>query len=139
MSSEAGMLTRVLIANRGEIAIRIANAADALGMESVTVYSEIDSLALHPTVSTETRLLGPVDGDPVAQYLDIDRLIEIAKETGCDCVHPGYGFLSESAEFAQRCADEGLTFVGPSAEVLALFGDKVAAKTLARSLNSAVI
>lgn len=132
-------LRRVLIANRGEIAVRIARAAEGLGIDSVSVHAGIDSESMHTRASTETVLLGPADGDPVAQYLDIERLIEIAKSTGCDSVHPGYGFLSESAAFALRCAEEGLTFIGPSADVLLLFGDKVQAKTLARSLGVAVI
>ncbi|HLY81259.1 MAG TPA: biotin carboxylase N-terminal domain-containing protein, partial [Caulobacteraceae bacterium] len=126
------MFKRVLIANRGEIAIRIARAADALGVESVSVFAAADALGLHTRVTTETREIG-ARGDPVKAYLDIEALIAIAKTTGCDCVHPGYGFLSENAAFAHRCAEEGLAFIGPRPETLALFGDKVRAKALAKA------
>jgi acetyl/propionyl-CoA carboxylase alpha subunit/acetyl-CoA carboxylase carboxyltransferase component len=123
---------RVLIANRGEIAIRIARAADALGVESVSVYAPADALGLHTRVTTESREIG-AGVDPVKAYLDIEALIGVAKATGCDCVHPGYGFLSENATFARRCLEEGLVFIGPRAETLALFGDKVRAKALAKA------
>jgi acetyl/propionyl-CoA carboxylase alpha subunit/acetyl-CoA carboxylase carboxyltransferase component len=132
------MLQRVLIANRGEIAIRIARAAAGLGMESVAVYAPADADALHTRMATEAREL-PGSGDPVRAYLDIGALIAAARESGCDCVHPGYGFLSENAEFAARCAEAGLTFVGPSPEALALFGDKVRARELAQSLDIPVV
>ena len=133
-----GLHNRVLIANRGEIAIRIARAAASLGMESVAVYPPVDELSLHTRVATDARALPPGTG-PVAAYLDIDALLAIAAETGCDCVHPGYGFLAENAEFARRCADAGLAFVGPDPEALALFGDKVAARALAISLGIPVV
>ena len=120
---------RVLIANRGEIAIRIAKAARGLGMESVSVHAAVDHLALHTRCTTETKLIGSPE-DTVAAYLDIHALIQVARETGCDCVHPGYGFLSENADFAAQCAEAGLTFIGPSAEVLSSFGDKVLALSL---------
>src|SRR5580700_6259168 len=107
------MLKRVLIANRGEIAIRIARAADALGIESVSVHAPADALGLHTRVTTQTLLIGPPGGDPIKAYLDIEALIAAARDSGCDCVHPGYGFLSENAEFARRCLAAGLVFVGP--------------------------
>lgn len=123
------MLKRVLIANRGEIAIRIARAASELGMESVSVHAAVDALALHTRYTTETH---EVTGDgAVGAYLAIDEMLRVAAATGCDCVHPGYGFLSENAEFARRCVEAGLTFIGPSAEALSLFGDKVASRDLA--------
>jgi len=93
---------RVLIANRGEIAIRIARAAEALGIETVSVYAAADALGLHTRVTTESRQIG-AGGDPVKAYLDIEALVAAALATGCDCVHPGYGFLSENAAFARRC------------------------------------
>jgi len=126
---------RVLIANRGEIAIRIARAAAGLGVESVSVFAPADALGLHTRASTETRAIGASGGDPVAAYLDVDALIATARETGCDCVHPGYGFLSENAAFARACAAAGLAFIGPKPETLELFGDKVAARAIARSLE----
>ena len=129
------MFKRVLIANRGEIAIRIARAAAGLGVESVSVFAPADALGLHTRASTETRAIGAAGGDPVAAYLAIDALIAVAKATGCDCVHPGYGFLSENAAFARRCLAEGVAFIGPNPETLELFGDKVAARAIARSLE----
>ncbi|MCC6919854.1 MAG: ATP-grasp domain-containing protein [Alphaproteobacteria bacterium] len=135
------MFKRVLIANRGEIAIRIARAAAALGMESVSVFAPADALGLHTRVSTTTRAIGagaPAN-DPVRTYLDIEGLIQAAREAGCDCVHPGYGFLSENAAFAEACAAAGLTFVGPRPQTLALFGDKTQARTLARSLDIPIV
>ena len=91
------LFKRVLIANRGEIAIRVARAASALGVETVSVYAPIDALSLHTRVTTESRALGlAVASDPVRAYLDIEALIAVAKTSGCDCVHPGYGFLSEN-------------------------------------------
>jgi len=126
------VLNRVLIANRGEIAIRIARAADALEIETVSVYAPADALGLHTRVTTQTREIG-AGADPVKAYLDIEAMIAAAKATGCDCVHPGYGFLSENAAFARRCLDEGLIFIGPRPETLELFGDKVSAKALAKA------
>ena len=131
---------RVLISNRGEIAIRIARAAAALGMESVGVYAPADALSLHTRTSTRAEEIGNgAARDPVAAYLDAEAQVAIAKQTGCDCVHPGYGFLAENAPFAELCADAGLTFVGPPPAVLALFGDKVRARQLARAEGIAVV
>ena len=126
------MLKRVLIANRGEIAIRIARAADALGIETVSVHAPADALGLHTRVTGQTRQIGG-GADPVKAYLDIDAIIAAAQATGSDCVHPGYGFLSENAEFARRCLAEDLVFIGPRPDTLALFGDKVRAKALAKA------
>jgi acetyl/propionyl-CoA carboxylase alpha subunit/acetyl-CoA carboxylase carboxyltransferase component len=132
-------LRRVLIANRGEIAIRIAAAADAVGIESVAVFPPADERSLHTRVTTSRRPIGGHGRDPVAAYLDGDALIAAAVDAGCDCIHPGYGFLAEQASFAAHCAAAGLAFVGPSPEALALFGDKVAARALARSLGIPVV
>jgi len=137
-----GLPTRVLISNRGEIAIRIAKAAAALGMESVGVYAPVDELSLHSRVATVARRIEArpgAGGDAVGAYLDAGAIIAIAKETGCDCVHPGYGFLAENAAFAEWCASEGLIFVGPSPAALSLFGDKVRARALAQSLGIPVV
>jgi acetyl/propionyl-CoA carboxylase alpha subunit/acetyl-CoA carboxylase carboxyltransferase component len=132
-----GLHNRVLIANRGEIAIRIAKAATGLGINSVAVYAPADALSLHAHCATESRELP--HNDPIRAYLDIDALLRIAEETGCDCVHPGYGFLAENAEFAARCEAAGLAFIGPAPTVLALFGDKVRARELAESLDIPVV
>lgn len=131
---------RVLISNRGEIAIRIAKAASALGIESIGVYPPADSLSLHTRVVSEAREIGDgTAGDPVRAYLNSEELLRVARETGCDCVHPGYGFLAENAAFAERCAAEGLDFIGPSAAAPALFGDKIRARALAESLGIPVV
>ncbi len=129
---------RVLICNRGEIAIRIARAASELGMDSTAVFAPADALALHPRFATDAVEIG-MGLAPVAAYLDIEVMIDVAKRTGCDCVHPGYGFLSENPEFARRCHAAGLTFIGPSAGALELFGDKVKARDLALSLDIPVL
>ena len=128
----------MLIANRGEIAIRITRAASALGMTSVAVYSDVDERGLHPRLATEAVHIGG-PGDAVAAYLDIDGIVRAAIDSGCDCVHPGYGFLAENATFAAACAAAGLTFVGPSPEALALFGDKVRARALATEVGVPVV
>ena len=129
-------LERVLISNRGEIAIRIAKAASALGMESVGVYAPVDALSLHTRLATEARQLGNgAAEDPVAAYLDAEALVRVAEEAGCDCVHPGYGFLAENAPYAALCAERGITFIGPPPAALELFGDKVQARALAQSLG----
>ena len=134
------MFKRVLIANRGEIAIRIARAAQDLGIKSVAVFPKADEACLHTQFATQSEVLrDQANGSAVSGYLDIDQLIEIAIKTGCDCVHPGYGFLSENAEFAARCEREGITFIGPSSDVLKVFGDKVAARKLAEDASIPVV
>ena len=129
---------RVLISNRGEIAIRIAKSATALGMESVGVYPAIDVLSLHTRCMTESHEIGTAQ-DAVGAYLNAEAIIQIAKASGCDCLHPGYGFLSENRPFAELCAAEGITFIGPPPEALALFGDKLSARALAGSLDIPVV
>jgi len=139
---EVASLKRVLISNRGEVAIRIAKAASALGMESVGVYAPVDSLALHTRFTNQTLEIGGTGsskGGPVNAYLDAGALIGAAKVSGCDCVHPGYGFLSESAAFAALCASEGLVFVGPPPSALSLFGDKVRARSFAEFVGIPVV
>ncbi len=126
---------RLLIANRGEIAVRIAEAAASLDIATVGVYVDADDRSLHTRVTDERVRLDAPAATPVAGYLDIDQVGAAAVDTGCDAVHPGYGFLAESAAFASACAVAGLVFVGPSPEALALFGDKVRARSLARSVG----
>src|SRR6266849_5707316 len=118
----------LLIANRAVIAIRIMRAAAELGIRTVAVFSEDDARSLHTRKSDEARRL---NGIGAAAYLDVEQIIEVAKLAGCEAIHPGYGFLSENAGFARRCADEGIMFVGPCPEILELFGDKVQARSLA--------
>ncbi|MDO8433060.1 MAG: carboxyl transferase domain-containing protein [Candidatus Binatus sp.] len=118
----------LLVANRGEIAIRVMRAAAEMGIRTVAVFSEDDAQSLHTRKADEARGLG---GTGARAYLDAEQMIAVAKDTGCDALHPGYGFLSENANFARRCAEEGITFVGPRAEILELFGDKMQARALA--------
>ncbi|WP_435606255.1 carboxyl transferase domain-containing protein [Pseudomonas knackmussii] len=121
-------IASLLIANRGEIAIRIARAAAELGMRSVAVYAEDDATSLHTRQADQAVALR---GRGAAAYLDMQQLIDTALAAGCDAVHPGYGFLSENAEFARRCEAAGLRFVGPDADVLDQLGDKARARSLA--------
>ena len=132
----ATRLTRVLIANRGEIAIRVARAAAEQGLRTVTVYSEDDATGLHTRKSDETH---PLRGTGPAAYLDAEQIVAVARATGCDAIHPGYGFLSEQAAFARRCAAAGLVFVGPSPGVLEAFGDKARARVLAERAGVPVL
>lgn len=120
------MFRKVLIANRGEIAVRIARACRDVEAGSVAVFSEADRYALHTRVADEAQYLGP---PPAAEsYLNIERILDAAKQSQADAVHPGYGFLAESAEFAQAVIDAGLTFIGPSPQAIAAMGDKRAAR-----------
>jgi acetyl/propionyl-CoA carboxylase alpha subunit/acetyl-CoA carboxylase carboxyltransferase component len=129
-------MKRLLIANRGEIAIRIARTCALLGVEAVAVHSADDAQAPHVAAASRAVAL---PGEGPAAYLAIPAVIAAAQAAGCDAVHPGYGFLSESAAFAQACADAGLRFVGPSPVMLALFGDKAAAKAHARAAGVPVL
>lgn len=117
---------RILIANRGEIACRIARGAHAVGYETVAVFSDADEGARHTRVSDFTYRLGPAP--PAESYMNIERLLAAARATGADAVHPGYGFLAESAEFAAACREDGLVFIGPSAEAIRSMGSKRHAK-----------
>jgi acetyl/propionyl-CoA carboxylase alpha subunit len=125
-------ISKLLIANRGEVAIRIARAAEELGIRTLSLFSEDDQAALHRTKSDAARAL---TGSGARAYLDSEQVLRIAREEGVDAIHPGYGFLSESAAFAQRCSDAGITFVGPSPRQLALLGDKLSARRLAEGLD----
>src|SRR5271156_3021761 len=128
--------SNLLIANRGEIAIRVMRAAAELGMHTTAVYSDDDIHSLHTRKSDHAIAL---KGAGAKAYLDAERIITIAKESGCDAIHPGYGFLSENAAFARRCDEEGIVFVGPRAEILELFGDKVQARAIATRCGIAVM
>jgi len=118
----------LLIANRGEIACRVIRTARAMGLRTVAVYSEADADAVHVAMADDAVLLGPARARD--SYLNIDRIIEAAKKTGAEAVHPGYGFLSENADFARRCAAEGIVFVGPTAEMMEAMGSKSGSKAL---------
>ncbi len=125
------MLKRVLIANRGEIALRVLRACRELDIETVAVYSEADDEALHVQLATQAVCIGPAKA--ADSYLNQDALLTVAAATGCDGLHPGYGFLSENADFADACAQEGITFIGPSGDAIRKAGSKSAARDLMRA------
>src|SRR5687768_15443061 len=130
----APVFKKLLAANRSEIAIRVFRAATELGLRTVAIYAQEDRLSVHRFKADEAYLVGQGKG-PVAAYLDIEGIVAMAREKGVDMIHPGYGFLSENAEFAQACQDSGITFVGPRPELLKLMGDKVAARALAKKVK----
>ena len=131
-------IKKLLVANRGEIAIRIFRAATELNIKTVAIYSNEDKNALHRYKADESYLVGN-DLGPAESYLNIERIIDVAKRAGVDAIHPGYGFLSENKQFAQRCDEEGIKFIGPHIEHLDMFGDKVKARTTAINANLPVI
>jgi pyruvate carboxylase len=131
-------IKKVLAANRSEIAIRIFRAANELGLRTVAIYSQEDRLALHRFKADEAYLIGAGKG-PVQAYLDIPAIVALAKEKGVDAIHPGYGFLAENAEFARACGAAGITFIGPTPDLLELLGDKTAARKLAASAGVRVL
>ena len=129
--NEIKKLDRILIANRGEIAIRVLRAAAELNIRTIAIYTYEDRYSLHRYKADEAYQIGAED-DPLKPYLDIEEIINLAKAKKIDAIHPGYGFLSENVHFAQRCREEGIIFVGPTPEVMNQLGDKVAAKIIAR-------
>ncbi|HEU0169562.1 MAG TPA: acetyl-CoA carboxylase biotin carboxylase subunit [Chloroflexota bacterium] len=120
------MFKKVLIANRGEIAVRVIRTCREMGIRTVAVYSEVDRLGLHVRMADEAYPIGPAPADE--SYLRIDKILDVAKRSGAEAVHPGYGFLSENPQFAAACEAAGVTFIGPSAQAMHLLGDKLAAK-----------
>lgn len=132
------LIKKVLVANRGEIAIRIFRACTELGIRTVAVYSYEDRLSLHCYKADESYQIG-TPGEPVKAYLNIDEIISIAKKNNVDAVHPGYGFLSENYKLAQACKDAGIIFIGPPAEILKKTGDKIFVRNLAQSIGLLVL
>ena len=131
------MFSKVLVANRGEIAIRIIRALDELGIASVAVYSELDRDALHVGLASEAYLLGPPT--PAESYLNVDRILEVVRESGAEAVHPGYGFLAENAPFVKRLEDEGITFIGPPASAIEAMGSKTRARELMKKAGVPIV
>ncbi len=129
-------ISKVLIANRGEIALRIIRACKELGIKSVAIFSEVDTEGVWIRKADECY---PMMGDPLKAYLDYDPIIALAKKANCDAIHPGYGFLSENADFARACEANGIIFIGPKAEHIALFGDKMASKVAMRKVGVPVL
>ena len=131
------MFTKILVANRGEIACRVFKTAKRMGIATVAVYSEADKNALHVAMADEAVFIG---APPAAEsYLVIDKIIEACRETGAEAVHPGYGFLSERAEFAERLATEGIAFIGPPPGAIEAMGDKITSKKIAAEANVSTV
>src|SRR3989338_1688884 len=131
------IMKKILVANRGEIAVRIIRACNDLGLQTVAVYSEADAEALHVHLADEAICIG--EPASLKSYLKISNLIAACEITGADAVHPGYGFLSENANFASICESSGLNFIGPSSKAIALLGDKARAKEIAKQVKCPVI
>lgn len=131
------MFKRVLVANRGEIAVRVIRALRALSVSSVAVYSKEDRDALHTRLADEQVCIG--EGAARNSYLNMDTILTVAKNTGCDAIHPGYGFLSENAHFAKKCEENGITFIGPTAEVIEEMGNKSEARRRMREAGVPVV
>ena len=127
------LFQKILIANRGEIAIRVMRACRELDIKTVAVYSDADKKALFAMYADEAAHVGPASASQ--SYLNIEKIIEIAKQTGCDAIHPCYGFLSENSKFARRCEEEGITFIGPSAYVIEKLGSKIESRKIAKGAN----
>ena len=119
---------KVLVANRGEIAVRVMRACREMDIETVAVYSEADRSSLHVMLAHETHNIGPALS--TESYLNADKIIEVAKKSGVDAIHPGYGFLSENADFARALQDEGITFIGPTPENIEAMGDKLKSRAI---------
>ncbi|WP_375210956.1 ATP-binding protein, partial [Hyphococcus sp.] len=129
---------KILVANRSEIAIRVMRGAAELGIKTVAIYAEEDKLALHRFKADESYQVGAGLG-PVKAYLDIEDIVRIARKCGADAIHPGYGFLSENPDFAERCAEEGIVFIGPSPSIMRALGDKVSARAIAEKAGVPVV
>ena len=131
------MIKKVLVANRGEIAVRIIRSCREMGLKSVAVYSDADRSSMHVRYADEAWRLGPAPS--TESYLNIDKIIQVAKESKADAIHPGYGFLSENTEFANRIREAGLIFIGPSAEAITAMGDKMTAREMMKKAGVPIV
>ena len=131
------MFSRVLVANRGEIAVRVIRALHELGVEAVAIYSTADADAQHVRMADHAVRVGPASASE--SYLRIPSVIAAATTTGCEAVHPGYGFLAENPAFVEACVENDLVFVGPPADVMAMMGDKISAKQAMRAANVPIV
>jgi pyruvate carboxylase len=138
ISKENPVIKRLMVANRGEIAIRILRAASEMRIRTVAIYTYEDRYSLHRYKADEAYIIGSEE-EPLKPYLDIEAILKTAKDNNIDAIHPGYGFLSENVQFARRCREEGIIFIGPDPEVMEQLGDKIAAKKIARAVNVPVI
>ena len=131
------MFKKILIANRGEIALRIIRTCKELGIKTVIPYSNVDRLSIPVSCAEESY---PLDGDEAKDtYLNIDKIIKIAKDSGAEAIHPGYGFLSENYLLAKACKDNGIVFIGPKPTIIAKMGDKISAKKIAKEAGIPVV
>jgi pyruvate carboxylase subunit A len=130
-------MQKVLIANRGEIAVRVIRTLKLMGIKSVAVYSEVDRQSPHVQLADEAYLIGPAPSNQ--SYLNTKKIIEVAKKTSCDGIHPGYGFLSENADFADEVERNGLEFIGPSSHAISIMGSKLAAKEAVKQYDIPMI
>ncbi|MDR3602511.1 MAG: biotin carboxylase N-terminal domain-containing protein, partial [Desulfosporosinus sp.] len=133
-----GDFKRIMVANRGEIAIRVFRACNELGIRTVAIYSNEDKYSLFKSKADEAYLIGE-GRSPVDAYLNIEEIISLALKKGVDAIHPGYGFLSENPEFALRCEQEGIEFIGPTAEMMDRLGDKIKSKIVAKEAGVPII
>src|SRR5438876_6271702 len=130
------MFKKILVANRGEIAMRIIRACRELGVRTAAIYAECESTAIYVKKADESHLIGP---GPVQGFLDMQGIVNLARRVGADGIHPGYGFLSENAEFATMCEASGITFIGPSPEAIRLMGNKVQAREIAKNAGVPIV
>ncbi len=131
------MLKKILVANRGEIAVRIIRACKEMGITSATIYSDADKTALHTRYADEVYYIGK--SPATESYLRIEKIIEIAKKSSSDAIHPGYGFLAENIEFAKKCKEHDIIFIGPTSRAIQLLGDKIASKKTMRNAGIPII